>query len=279
MQETYPLALSFPTRVINLEEDKVLASRPPETVRVQMVGQGVSLFQVYYNRPTITLDASQIEIDIEAAELGLPTDVRIESVTPRTYVPILEDKKERKIPVRLDADITLPEYFDYIVLPEISPDSVTIIAGESVVDSLDYWPTELFELRGFRDTLVTSVALKDTLNDSVILDVQSVELRAVAKEFTGAETTVEVDVRGAPSDKKLVTLDPSTVTIRYRVLLDQFSQAQQSTGFGATVDYNDIRSDTTGSVQPSLILPPNLELRDVDFFPQTLRYYNYLTTE
>ncbi|NND71664.1 MAG: YbbR-like domain-containing protein [Rhodothermales bacterium] len=279
MQESYPLVMNFPTEVINLDDDKVLATLPPSTVRVQIVGEGVSLFQVYYNPPTISLDASQPEIDIEAAALSLSSSVRVESVTPKSYIPIVEQKKTRRVPVRLDADITLPESFEFTDLPRLIPDSVDVTGGASIIDSLQYWPTEPVDAVGVRDSISISVALKDTLSGITEVSTSQVTLLAVAREFTGGQVTVDVDVRGAPSDKKLVTLDPSTITIRFRVLLEQFNTALQSGQFSATVNYNEIRSDTTGSVRPYLSLPPNLELRDVDYFPETLRYYNYLSTE
>ena len=279
MQETYPLVLNFPTEVVNVDEDKVLAVPPPETVRVQLVGEGVSLFQVYYNPPTITLDASQTEIDIQAAALNLPASIRIESVTPRSFIPILESRKTKRVPIRLDANITLPESFEFIDPPRLVPDSVEVSGGASIIDNLRYWPTRPITIADVRDSISVSVALKDTLPGVIASSADEVRLSAVAKEFTGGQVSVDVDVRGAPSDKKLVTLDPSTITIRFRVLTEQFNAALQSGQFSATVNYNEIRSDTTGSVRPYLSLPQHLELRDVDFYPETLRYYNYLSTE
>jgi hypothetical protein len=43
--------------------------------------------------------------------------------------------------------------------------------------------------------------------------------------------------------------------------------------FFATVSYDEIRQDTTGRVQPDLVLPENVVLRDVEMIPQTLGYY------
>ena len=279
MQESYPLVLNLPTRVVNLEEGKVLSQLPPETVRVHLVGVGVSLFQVYYNQPTIDIDASLNEVDIQAADLNLPKDVRIESVTPRVFVPIVQQEITKVVPVRLRSDITLPESYEYVLAPQIFPDSVSVSAAASVVEGIEYWPTESYSQIDLRDSLVVSLALADTLSGIASTNVSEVQLSAVTREFTGGQTTVDVTVRGAPSDKKLVTLEPSSITIRYRVVLDQFNQAKRPNVFTAMVDFNDIRSDTTGSVRPYLSFPPDLLLRDVDYFPESLRYYNYLGTE
>lgn len=279
MQETYPLALDLPTEVINVASDEVLASLPPKTVRVQVLGEGVGLFQLYYNRPSIKIDAGIDEVDFEAADLNLPKDVRLESVTPRVYVPLLEEKVTRTLPVRMRGTVLPQDLFEFVEPPRVMPDSVVVTGGRSIIESLEYWPTVEFHVTGLRDSLSRNLALADSLGGLVEVSVDQVQLQAVAKEFTGGEVNVEVDVRGAPSDKKLVTLDPATITIRYRVLLSQFNQARRSNGFTASVDYDEIRSDTTGSVRPYITLPPNLEIRDVDFFPETLRYYNYLTED
>lgn len=279
MQETYPLTLEIPTRVVNVSPDEVLSSLPPKTVRVQVQGEGVGLFQLYYNRPAIEIDASQNEVDFEAADLSLPKDVRLESVIPRAYVPLLEERVTRRIPVRMNGTVIPQDLFEFVTPPVVEPDSVDVSGGQSIVESLEFWATEEFMETGLRDSLDKVIALTDTLAGLVTVSVEEVRLRAVTKEFTGGEVRVDVDVRGAPSDKKLVTLDPATITIRYRVLLSQFNQARRSNGFSASVDYDEIRSDTTGSVRPYITLPPNLEIRDVDFYPETLRYYNYLTED
>jgi hypothetical protein len=99
---------------------------------------------------------------------------------------------------------------------------------------------------------------------------------AVSREFTGATREVEVIIEGAPSNEKIVTLEPSHLTVRYRVLLSDFKESERAPDFFATVQYDEIRADTTGRVKPHLHPPANLTLRDVQWSPTSLRYFNYL---
>ena len=119
----------------------------------------------------------------------------------------------------------------------------------------------------------------DTLEHLIDRDVNSTTAVVVAREFTGATREVEVIIQGAPSTEKLVTLEPALITVRYRVLLSEFREAQRAPDFFATVQYDQIRADTTGRVKPRLHPPANLTLRDVQWSPTSLRYFNYLVND
>jgi hypothetical protein len=74
-----------------------------------------------------------------------------------------------------------------------------------------------------------------------------------------------------------VSLQPSTVRIRYRVLFEDFFKARRSSEFFATVSYDQIRSDTTGYVVPRVHVPADLHIRNPEPIPPRLRYYTFVT--
>jgi hypothetical protein len=273
MQETYTIVLQMPTEVSNVPDDQALASLPPATARVQVQGEGYQLIQLYYNPPSIPIDARRNQISLEDAVPELPKNVRPLSVSPRTVDLVKEQRVSRRIPIRVGGVFRTPPTHDLIEDPRTIPDSVVVSGAVSIIENLDYWPTERFVVENLRDSTTVSTRLTDTLRALVTRDVESVSVVARAMEFTEARREVDVTVTGAPPGRQVVTLEPASIVVRYRVPIHQYSRSLVAPDFFATVTYDQIRADTTGRLRPDLQLPDNLMLRDVVKTPPLLRYY------
>jgi hypothetical protein len=119
------------------------------------------------------------------------------------------------------------------------------------------------------------VALADSLGGLLVFDEQEVEFFADVQEFTEGSRVLKVQVRDAPPHRR-VSFSPPTVTVRYRVPLSMYDEANNSEGFVAFVPYEEIRADTTGVLYPKLDYPDHLQIRDTRMQPDALRYYNVL---
>lgn len=273
MRETHSKILQMPTEVVNLPEDRSLSQLPPENVRVQIVGDGWSLLRLRLSPPTIPVNASQQEVSVRDAIPELPKNVDIQSVSPTTLSLWTERRMTRKVPVRLRARIVTPATHDLISQPSLMPDSVEVTGGASVVGGLEAWPTVDTRYRNVRDTLQVRIALSDTLAGLVQKNVEAITLRAVSSQFTEGSREIDVTVQGQPSTQTLVSLEPASIRVRYRVLFSQYQEAHEAMDFFATVSYDEIRRDTTGRIRPHLHLPDDIVLRDIEMIPHTLGYY------
>ena len=278
MQEVYTIDLTFPTQLVNIPENQALASLPPASVRAQVQGQGFTLLQLRYDPPIVPINANASQVNVSEAVPNLPGGADLENVFPRTLALDKEPRITREVPVRLHATLETPSAFDLVQPPDIEPDSVTVTGAQSIVEDITFWPTVRVERSGIRDTLLMRVPLADSLRGLVSLSSGAVRLRAIAGQFTEGTRMIDVIVTGAPSteDMKIVTLERDQVRVRYRVLFTQYEKAQRAPNFFATVSYEAIRSDTTGSVTPVPHLPDGVVLRDVDLIPSSLQYYNVL---
>lgn len=278
LQRTYTTNLAFPTLVTNIPPTQALTEMPPEQVGVQVQGSGLDLIQLRNNPLPIPLDASAEQAFLDPSQFDLPGNIVLQSIGQRTISINKDTLITRRIPIRLRAEYNPPPTHDFIDYPRLIPDSVDVSGAAALVNSLRDWPTERYQARDLRDSLRVMLALHDSLSGLVTLSLAEAMLTARVAAFTQAEREVEVTVQGAPSlqSQKVVTLDPSVITVRYRVPFAQYTQTQQATDFFATVSYNAILADTTGRIRPSLSLPEGLILRDVEQIPPTLRYYNVL---
>lgn len=273
MRETYSGLILLPTQVVNIPSSEALTQLPPPTVRVQVEAEGLDLIRLRLNPPVVRINGERDEIVLREAVTEVLQHVNLQSVSPSTFTLQKERRITRRVPIALQADIRTPAGYDLIAPPAVVPDSVTISGAASIVLGIDAWPTRPFVVEDLRDTLMTRVMLSDTLDGLVLRDIQATTLTAIAQQFTEGVREIDVTVIGEPSSQRLVTLDPATVRVTYRVLVSQYNEALRAMDFFATVSFDEIRADTTGSIRPNIHLPEGLVLRDVEVDPPMLRYY------
>lgn len=287
LRQSYTDVIEMPTQVVNLDDDLALSQPLPPTVQAQVRGEGIDLFRLRLNPPVVRVDAAQDEVSLDDMVFDLPEGVVSESVSPRTFSLRKEPRVSRTVPVELRVDFKTGEAAELLYPPALDPDSVVVSGARSIIENLAAWPTErrTFVVKdrgrpGGRDSLVVQVPLADTLaglgvNRSHLTTTATV----VAEDFTEAELLLRVDVTGVPSNQRVVSLDPSTVTVRFRVPVSQFDEAMKRRDFLAIVSYDEIRADTSGRVTPQMDYPPDLLIRQVRIEPLSVRYYERLVQQ
>lgn len=276
LNESRTETLRLPVEVVGIPEGEALAELPPSEVRVQMQGSGLALIRIFYNPPAVEVDATTGQVNVEEA-VNLPQEVQVESVNPSSFAMTLEARDTRRVPVRSEVEIDLASAYELIGDLQLKPDSVQVTGARSVVQGIYSWPTDSVEIDELQDTLEVEVPLSDTLAGLVEKNVDRVTLVARAGRFAEETREVEVRVTGVSAGQDFVALQPSTVRVRYRVLFQQLFDARKSEEFFATVSYDQIRTDTTGYVEPRVHVPSDLLIRDPEPIPSRLRYYTFLS--
>lgn len=280
LQEQRTVTVDFPVEIASLPDSQALVELPPRTVSVQLRGTGLDLLGLVFDPSPIRVPAAAGQIDVEeAVELPRAADARVESVSPRRIALQLDTRVERLVPVQPRLDIQPASAYELIDEPTVTPESVRVSGAESVLRDLRAWPTDSLALKNVRDTVRQVVSLKDSLSGIVAREVDEVTVQAKAGKFAVESREVQVQVTGVPAGQDLVALQPSTIRIRYRVLFEQLFASRRSSEFFATVSYSQIRSDTTGYVEPRIHVPTDLEIRDPEALPPRLRYYTFLSGE
>ncbi len=275
MLESYSVVVEMPLVVRNLPEGQALSQMPTQTARVTVQGEGWALFNVQRRPPVIEIDAQDERFDVfSAASEGsrLPPGVSVQSVIPAFIEPDLEPRIERLLPVEPRIRLELLPLHEVLGEPTVDEDTVRASGARSVLNSLEAWPTELVVRSDVGKSFTATVALSDTLGGLVRVDPDEVELAVNVALFTEASRELEVRTEGMPPGSDPVRLIPSTVTVTYRIPVDEFERAQQTERFYATVDYASAINDTTGTVQPIVQFPQELHIRDHRITPRRLEY-------
>lgn len=270
--------LRLPVEVVGTPEGKALAEMPPSHVQVRMQGRGFNLIRFLYNPPVVEVNATTNQVKVRE-ELDLPqgASVQVESVTPTSFKMGLDPLSTRQVSVQNRVKIDVADAYELIDPPQLDPDSVQVEGAQSIVSGMDAWPTSPRTIEDLQDTVEVRVPLADTLRGLVEVRPESVTLIARAGRFVEETREVEVEVTGVPAGQDLVSLQPSSIRIRYRVLFRDLFKARKSSEFFATVSYDQIRSDTTGYVMPRIGVPSDLLVRDPEPIPPRLRYYTVVS--
>lgn len=277
MQQTHEMVLPLAIRVENLPPNQMLAEPLPRSVRVTVEAERIQLLGMLFEERVIPIDAAAERVMVEEVMPSLG-NVRVLGVTPNVIEPRLEELVEERIPIRLRHDIQMPSGYEFLAPPTIMPDSVVVTGARSLVEGLNYWPTERFTYENLKDTLRARVALSDTLGELVRKRPEETRLTAIAGQFIGAEREIDVHPRGVPaSAADVVALDPPTIRVRYRVLFAHYEASRAAPDFYAEISYDQIRADQSGYVRPVLQLPQNLEIRDAEMVPSTVGYYDVVS--
>jgi len=236
----------------------------------------MDLLRIAFSPPSIQVGPGDGRIDVQE-QLNLPSasNAQVLSVNPSTINLRVEPRVEQRLPVQPRFDVQPASSYELISPPTLRPDSVTVSGATSVVSPLSAWPTDSLRLQNVRDTVRRTVPLRDTLSGLVSRSPEEVAVTIHTGRFAEETREVKVEVTGVPAGQDLVALEPSVIQIRYRVLFDQLFESRRSSEFFATVSYSQIRSDTTGSVEPQIHVPSDLVIRNPESIPPRVQYYTF----
>ncbi len=274
IRETYTRILEFPTEVRNLPADEALADLPPTRVRAQVEGEGLQLIRLYYDPPVIPIDAASETVDLAVVAPDVIKNVRLDAVMPRSVMVYRERRIQRHLPIRARVTVKTPDGHHLIGTLDLDPDSVWVSGAQSVVGGLRFWPTSNGTIESGKDTLRVVAPLSDSLAGLVMLSESTVSIRGQVREFTEGSRLVDVYVLDTPIGQR-VSLEPARVRITFQVPIGQYDRAMSSEMW-ATVPYDEIRMDSTGSVAPIPALPEGITFRQLRFEPPVLRYFDVL---
>lgn len=276
LSRDFNITIELPLEVGSLPADKALVDDLPEYATVGVTGEGWQLISLYNNPPSITVEAVEEEVPLfERVQQQMSTisGINVVKVQPLSLLLNLEDRVTRKLPVESRVEIVPRNQFGIINDPEVIPDSVTVSGAMSKVEGLEKVRTRELTLDDVNSDRVILLELEKPAT-GITLSPDVVSYQIEVDEFTEGEVDVPIRIRNLPPGRA-VTYNPSTITVRYDVPIDQYQDVQDIRPFTAFIDYNTIQADTTGLVIPVIEQTTNdynVHLRS--FQPRTVAYFN-----
>jgi YbbR domain-containing protein len=275
LDNEFNLNLKLTVSTGEIAEGLALVSPLPETVDVSVSGVGWNLLNLYNSPPEVLVNLADDYVDMTdqvSAVVSGYQNINLIRVQPTILNVDVEQRITKKVPVVLNLELEFESQFNLVGKPVIRPDSVTISGAISRVQSIESWPTQVYTSENIRETLNATIPLESP-SEVIEISNQSVSVTARVSEYTEGELRLPLRIRGLPRGVEVV-FNPATITVRYEVPLDQYQSTQDTTPFGAFVDYDDLVNNTTGLVTPDvefLVQAPNITLKTIQ--PRTVSFF------
>ncbi len=275
LDNEFNLNLKLVVNTGEIAEGLALVSPLPETVDVAVSGVGWNLLNLYNSPPNVPVNLADNYVDMTdqvATVIAGYQNISLIRVQPTILNVDVEQRISKKVPVVLKMNLEFESQFNLVGKPVIRPDSVIVSGAISRVESLESWPTVVYSAESIRETINTVISLESP-PEVIDLSDETVLVTARVSEYTEGQLRLPLRIRGLPRGSEVV-FNPSTITVRYEVPLDQYQSTQDTTPFGVFVDYDDLVNNTTGLVTPEvefLVQAPNITLKAVQ--PRTVSFF------
>jgi len=291
LSKEYTEVIRVPVVYTGIPEDKLVVNPLARNLDTEVRGFGFDLlwYWLHFETLEVTVNADPTQLrrtkregkewhymlmEEKRAQLAesFSEQFALISVKPDTLFFRFRSRIAKRVPVKLNADISFEKQFGIVGEAVLEPDSVTVFGLREWLDTLDFVLTEPEKWNGLKESITTELKLMVPYNSRLVSlsdSVTSVELNVA--EFTEGRVSVPVNVLSPQSE--LVKLFPQTVEVIYqvplseydKVLPDQFSVSVKVTG-------REPKEQTRLSVElnthPSMVRQLRLEPAQVEFIIQ-----------
>lgn len=279
LNDDYETELSIPLKMKNVPEDVVITSDLPSELKIGVKDRGTVLVNYLWGQTLypINLDFSEYldkgnQVRIPSQTLSkriagqLNQSTKLSTVKPDTLEFIYTKGEAKKVPVRLRGDVSAERQF-YIADTIFSPDSVMVIAPNSILDTITGAYTQMLNVKHVADTTRRRVNLQ-TIKGAKFTPSHS-DVTFLVDVF--AEKTVEVPVVGVnfPKDKILRTFPPK-VKVSFQIGLSRFKEITAD-DFVVVVDYKELHEKGSDKCKPILTKQPQ-SVKHVRLHPAEIEY-------
>ncbi len=276
---SFSINLNIPIEAGNVPQNKALTEALPDFVQASISGNGWELLKLYNDPPTIVVNIEGDEVNLfdqTRQRLSYLQDIDISKVQPIMLSVSMEPKMSKKVPVRIVSELNFQKRYGLVGEPAYSPDSITVTGAESRIKDITEWLVkDTLRLENIRDDISTTLMLEDA-RGVVSLSESEITYKANVSEFTEGETTVYIRTRDLPRGQN-VNYNPSSVTIKYDVPIEQYAAVQKTNPYEVYVPYSKIVEDNTGFVTPDIQqTAEQFELHLRSFQPKAVAYFTVL---
>lgn len=274
---TFNITINMPLEVAYLPNNLALSNNIPETVEVNLTGTALPLIRLYNNPPSIPINVDTKEVNLfnqVRQKIGSIQEVDVDKVEPILLTVDLESKISKKVPVKFNWDINFVERYGLMAQPKISPDSITITGAESVINRVYEWEiADTLKLNDIRKDIKETIVVNNP-NPLIETAVENILFTADVSEFTESEISVYIRTRNLPRGQN-ITYNPSSITIKYDVPLEQFAELSGVTPYAVYVPYKKISEDVSGFVTPDIeLVATQYALKLRNFQPKAVAYFS-----
>jgi len=175
LNETYEREFLIPVRLVDVPKNVVITGDGEDTIRVTIRDKGYALATYMFSdmlRPIEVNFKNYAKTEgrgsFPSADMKKQLEQRlyggskVTAIKPERFEFFFNYGLNKRVPIKLLGKITPGESY-YIAKTKFSPDSITIYASESILDSIKYVFTEPLQLSDVTDTITENVNIRKML--------------------------------------------------------------------------------------------------------------------
>ena len=272
LNEEYTEDVKVDVSLEDLPEGFAYVDAPPDELTVHVFGEGWQILRSKTDRRTFPLSGDGDEpVDLRSRLAdALSPELEVVGVVPPTVTLRSEKAESKRVPVRLVSNIVPETNYAVLSEPVVTPDSVTVVGAPSVLRHIDSWPTETLVQIGRESPIDSEIALYDSLESLVQLDIQTVRVSADIAEVTEGQRRLKVKLFEPAADSTL-RFEPDYVSVTYTVPTRRYEAARSSDGLHVVVNPSHLIVGRTARV--TFFAPDSLQLRNVRIEPDSVAHF------
>ncbi|MFS4481521.1 CdaR family protein [Hyunsoonleella sp. 2307UL5-6] len=270
LSKDYTSTLNFAIKKVNVPRDKVILNDSSHKLQVTLKTHGFKWLKYYFTEPDISIDFSNEvykkqntyvytkSVSYLNEKKPFRSEVKLLNINPDTLVFRYDTNLVKKVAVNIETDISFFPGFDIVDDYKITPDSVTIIGPEELVNAINVVNTEKIILTEIKSNISIKAKLNLPKNTADLkFSDNDVQFTANVEKFTEGVVTIPIQVINLPQDVSIKYF-PKEVKVSYYTSLKNFNSISAK-DFKVKCDFNKV--DTKQSVLiPELVkLPSNVK--------------------
>lgn len=239
LSKEYVDKIEIPVTYQNLPENLLLVNEPATIVTAEVRGFGFDLLWHWLSFETVEIevvaDPSVLKSYVRSGEkihyvltekkTGKISDLgdkqlEILGISPDTLYLKFQPRYSKKVPVRLNAEITYEKQFGADGQPIIEPAEIEVAGLKEIVSGIEEIVTEPQSWQDLDESITAEVRLVNEHDPKqVVYSEEEVSVAINVAEFTEGTVTIPISVN---SGRKTVTVFPNQVEVKYQVPLSDF---------------------------------------------------------
>lgn len=274
--KSYRFELETNINFDNLPEDKALSleQAPIVTFTVEGTGWNFIRSKMQFLKDTLTVDLrkfnSRDELDLNKAlidfEQQWESKLKIMNVYPSKIIFNLEQKKIKKVPIKLQANISYKENYNISKEIKIYPDSVYIKGPVEIIRKINYIETRPLVLANLDHAMIQHLKIHIEKYPNVVFSNSDIKVELPVEQFTENVIDLPINLKSDNASSNML-LFPLVCKVKFKVAMSQYSKIM-SQSFRVFAEKNDKMSNR---LSLRLVSQP-AHVKDVEIIPETVEY-------
>lgn len=260
----------------NLPDDKALSleQAPVVTFNVEGTGWNFLRSKMQFLKDTLTVDSRKYnnrdEIDLTKAlidfEQQWESKLKIMNVFPSKIIFNLEQKKIRKVPIKLHANISYKENYNISKPINIYPDSIYIKGPVEIIRKIKYIETKPLVLSNLDRSQLHYVKINIEKYKNVVFSNSEIKVDIPVEQFTENVIELPINIKTDDASSNML-LFPSVCKVKFKVAMSQYPKIM-SQSFRVFAERNNKLSNR---LSLRLVSQPSF-VKDIEIIPETVEY-------